>query len=60
MNSTFQLMVLIYLAIGLLIFGNFAYSEGKRKELSFWIILILGIFPIFLWPFYWPFFMPRK
>ena len=60
MSSTFQLTVIIYFIIGLVIFGNFAYVEGKRKEISFWIIFALGVFPIFLWPFYWPFFIPRK
>ena len=56
MINTFELIAIIYLIIGILIFGNFAFAERKRKNISFAVIMIFGIFLIFLWPFYWPFF----
>lgn len=56
MTNTFEFIAIIYLIIGLLIFGNFAFVERKEKNISFVLIMIFGIFLIFLWPFYWPFF----
>ena len=56
MISTFEFIAIIYLIIGLLIFGNFAFAERKKNNVSFGIIMLFGVFAILLWPLYWPFF----
>ena len=60
MFNTSDLIAIIYLAIGLIIAINFAYAERKKKNVSFGIIMLFGVFAILLWPLYWPFFIHRK
>lgn len=60
MFNTLDLIAIIYLAIGLIIAINFAYAERKKKNVSFGIIMLFGVFAIFLWPLYWPFFTTNE
>lgn len=52
MINTFELLALIYLIIGLMVAINFVYTEKEKKPIESGIVVLFGIFVIFLWPFY--------